>query len=40
MLNRLLPALAFRDRLDGAVKVERYDGAYWKSLDDGQKLPG
>ncbi len=32
VLNHLLPALAFGDRLGLTVKVEHDEGAYWKSL--------
>ena len=30
VLNHLLPALAFAARLKLTVRVEHYDGAYWK----------
>ena len=32
VLNHLLPALAFRDRLGLDVRVEHYDQPYWETL--------
>jgi hypothetical protein len=32
VLNHLLPAMAFGDRLGLKVKVEHYDGAYWEGV--------
>lgn len=41
VLNHLLPALAFGDKLGLTVTVEHYDGAYWKQLaDDAEKPSG
>ncbi len=39
VLNHLLPGLAFGDRLGLTVKVEHYDTAYWKVLEDGEDTP-
>jgi len=35
VLNHLLPALAFGERLGLNVKVEHYDRAYWKTENAG-----
>ena len=35
VLNHLLPALAFGDRLGLKVKVDHYEGAYWERKKDG-----
>jgi hypothetical protein len=32
VLNHLLPALAFGDKLHLAVEVEHYDGPYWEQV--------
>ncbi len=32
VLNHLLPALAFGERLGLAVTVEHYDGPYWETI--------
>jgi hypothetical protein len=32
VLNHLLPALAFSERLDLTVAVDHYERAYWKTL--------
>jgi len=32
VLNHLLPAVAFSDRLGLTVTVEHYEGAYWERL--------
>ena len=37
VLNHLLPALAFGDKLGLTVKVEHYDDAYWKLRGDDAK---
>ncbi|MGD0575180.1 MAG: hypothetical protein ABSB61_07410 [Anaerolineales bacterium] len=34
VLNHLLPALAFGDRLALKVRVEHYEGAYWEKAKD------
>lgn len=34
VLNHVLPALAFGERLGLTVTVEHYDTAYWKILED------
>jgi hypothetical protein len=36
VLNHLLPALAFGDRLGLVVAVEHYDGPYWETLAEGE----
>ena len=33
VLNHLLPALAFGERLGLVVTVEHYDGPYWQTLE-------
>lgn len=41
VLNHLLPALAFGERLGLAVTVEHYDGPYWKTLEsDAEPIEG
>ena len=32
VLNHLLPALAFREKLGLAVEVEHYEGPYWETI--------
>jgi|GEM_PF-522103 len=39
VLNHLLPALAFGDKLGLTVTVEHYDGAYWKQRADNAENP-
>jgi len=39
VLNHLLPALAFGDKLGLTVTVEHYDGAYWKQRADDAEKP-
>jgi hypothetical protein len=34
VLNHLLPALAFGDRLGLKIKVEHYEGVYWEQAKD------
>jgi hypothetical protein len=34
ILNHLLPALSFGDRLELNVVVDHYDGPYWQTLED------
>ena len=38
VLNHLLPALAFSDRLGLKVEVQHYDVPYWETLED-RKTP-
>ncbi len=33
VLNHLLPALAFGEKLGVSVRVEHYDGPYWQTLE-------
>jgi hypothetical protein len=34
ILNHLLPALSFGDRLELNVVVDHYDDPYWQTLED------
>lgn len=39
VLNHLLPALAFGDRLPLEVTVEHFERPYWQTLDEGGPGP-